>query len=119
MDPTWGFRPPTPETVIGDRSLTALKMAPSDGQVTAGDERGYEARQQQEGAAVESPPVMKGAWVSLAMLLLVYVSNQWTRSLVYCEYCSVYCSLACVSTSWAYSIQRILIRAIISESART
>ncbi len=26
------------------------------------------------------------SWVSLAMLLLVYVSNQWTRSLVYCEY---------------------------------
>lgn len=25
------------------------------------------------------------SWVSLAMLLLVYVSNQWTRSLVYCE----------------------------------
>lgn len=25
------------------------------------------------------------SWVSLAMLLLVYISNQWTRSLVYCE----------------------------------
>lgn len=25
------------------------------------------------------------SWVSLVMLLLVYVSNQWTRSLVYCE----------------------------------
>ena len=26
------------------------------------------------------------SWVSLAMLLLVYVSNQWTRSLIYCEW---------------------------------
>lgn len=31
------------------------------------------------------------SWVSLAMLLLVYISNQWTRSLVYCECVQSYC----------------------------
>lgn len=36
-----------------------------------------------EGEAASKVPMM--SWVSLAMLLLVYVSNQWTRSLVYCE----------------------------------
>ncbi|CAM9703847.1 unnamed protein product, partial [Choristocarpus tenellus] len=29
------------------------------------------------------PPVPLSTWVSLAMLLLVYVSNQWSRNLVY------------------------------------
>ena len=37
----------------------------------------------EEGEAASKVPMV--SWVSLAMLLLVYVSNQWTRSLVYCE----------------------------------
>lgn len=37
------------------------------------------------------------SWVSLAMLLLVYISNQWTRSLVYCE-------SVCVCAAFAFNI---------------
>lgn len=37
-----------------------------------------------EGRGVDGAPFV--SWLSLAMLLLVYISNQWSRSLVYCKY---------------------------------
>lgn len=36
-----------------------------------------------EGRGADGTPFV--SWLSLAMLLLVYVSNQWSRSLVYCK----------------------------------
>ena len=38
-----------------------------------------------EKAVKENAHVPLISWLSLVMLLLVYISNQWSRSLVYCE----------------------------------
>lgn len=83
MDTSWGLRTPAAETVSREpATITGLRMAGSgddgNGGNPAGDVGG-------EGAKAVTP-VPTGSWTSLAMLLLVYVSNQWTRSLVYCEF---------------------------------
>ena len=60
------------------RGVGALSMS---GGGTGGD-----GKKEVAGGAAEKEDVPWVSWVSLAMLLLVYISNQWTRSLVYCEY---------------------------------
>lgn len=85
------------------RGVAALRMT---GDASDDDDESALRRLREEGEEEEGPEDKKAAvsvpvvsWVSLAMLLLVYVSNQWTRSLVYCEFehGAEQCFRACLS----------------------
>lgn len=75
-----GLRPLSTEVIYREPSETALQMAG----LGSGDAGGTD--EDSLGDEAKSPPsVPRRAWLSLAMLLLVYISNQWSRSLIYCE----------------------------------
>lgn len=74
MDPK---TPPRRTSALGATGRGAEKDVRMEGEVekrTDGD----------KGRGADGAPFV--SWLSLAMLLLVYISNQWSRSLVYCKY---------------------------------
>lgn len=78
---TWALRTSNPLAVSRETATLALTMARSEDAAGESPEEGIG----REDDAKAPRTTSTAAWISLAMLLLVYISNQWSRSLVYCE----------------------------------